>query len=109
MPNDIEVTDTFSLESTLTGDSVNSISTETMIQPPLPKVVLLVQKEQQMKRRGMIRKSTMVVTSIYEAYAEELTKSEKHLPTHFLDQLIKKKQLEFDISQTYPNKQYLIA
>ena len=44
------------------------------------------------------------VTSICEAYAEELTKKEKHLPTHSLDQLIKKKQSEFDTSQKIPKK-----
>ena len=49
------------------------------------------------------------MTSICQAYAEELSKREKHLPTHFLDQLIKKKQLEFDTSQKVTKKQNLIA
>ena len=110
MPNEIEVTETFTLESTLTGDSVNNISIGSNDSTTIIESCSYCPKETTDEKKGHDKKKYKnCVTSICEAYAEELTKREKHLPTHFLDQLIKKSDWSLTYPKTYPNKQYVIV
>ena len=81
----------------MTGDSVKKISNGSNDSTTFAKSCSGHPKETtDEKKRHDKKKYKDCVTSICEAYAEELTKREKHLPSHFLDQLIKKNQSEFD-------------
>ena len=100
MPNEIDITDNFTLGSTLTGDSVNNVSTGSNDSTNVTKSCSGHPKgTTDEKKRHDKKKNKDCVNSICEAYAEELTKREKHLPSHILDQLIKEEQFEFDTSQ----------
>ena len=56
------------------------------------------------KKRNDKQNDKNFLASICKEYVTELTKRDKCLPKHFLDELIKKKQLEFHVTKTIPKQ-----
>ena len=87
MPNEIVLTDSLSLHSTLMGDSGHNDSTG-------------VTKSSAGHLKGTTDDKRRNDKEKYKNYVIELTKTNKCLPQHFLDKRIKKKQLESHITKT---------